>query len=135
MFSAIHDGVQYLKGMSFLFRFIHAIDLAVIPFIMECCLSHHSLGHTGRMAWASWIINMVFRTVVMETQSVSYIWIIKIRHILNIAFNWKKYLSPKDKSFFPQFPWFSEMNINLYVCGTNPCFVIKLFSYFCVWIA
>ena len=120
-------------GITFLFRFGHAVCLTAIPFLTACCGSQHSSGHAGRMAWTSWIINMIFRAVVMETQAVPHIWIIRIRHILNITFNQKRWLSPKDKSILPnssssmQWIW-----AYLYVCfeeyETNPCFIIH---YFC----
>lgn len=126
---------QDFKGITFLFRFGHAVCLTAIPFLMACCDSQHSLGHAGRMAWTSWIINMVFRAVVMETQAVSHIWIIRIRHILSITFNQKRWLTPKDKSIFSNSP--STMKwiwVCLFICfeacETNPCFIIHYFYIF-----
>lgn len=130
---------QDFKGITFLFRFGHAVCLTALSFIMVCCNSQHSLGHAGRMAWTSWIINMVFRAVVMETQAVSLIWIIRIRHILNITFNPKRWLFSKEESIFPNSSssWNEHKLIYYFfgVCETNPCFIIKLFLCFCVWIA
>lgn len=126
----------HFKGITFLFKFGHVVCLTAIPFIIVCCSSQYSVRHARRKAWTSWIINMVFRAVVMETQAVSHIWIIRIRHILNIAFNQKRWLSPKDKSVFPNF--FSSVNeygfiyLVFAVCETNPWFITKLFLYFCV---
>lgn len=44
---------------------------------------------------------MVFRAVVMETQAVSHIWILGIRHVLNCTFSQKEHaVSPKDHNHF-----------------------------------
>lgn len=106
---------QDLKGITFLFRFGHAVCLTTIPFLMACCGSQHSLRHAGRMAWTSWIINMIFRAVVMETQAVPHIWIIRIRHILNITFNQRGDYPPKTKHS-PQFLKLSAVIMGLFIC-------------------
>lgn len=126
---------QDFKGISFLFRFGHAVCLTAGPFITACCGSQHSLGHAGRVAWTSWIINTVFRAVAMETQAVSHIWIIRIRHILNGTFNQKRWLSPKDRSISPSSPgsmkWiWVYLFIGFEVCKTHPCFMVKYFYIF-----
>lgn len=76
---------------------------------------------------------MVFRAVVMETQAVPHIWIIRIRHILNITFNQKEVTIPQRQKLLTHFPPFSEKNMSLCVRKMKSMLHDTIFFYFLVF--